>query len=68
MKFFEPGEPSLTLSQCWSFPRDVVSLVSGRGRRDGEPEPRLSVAAPRPSEPAPAPGGVVDFAEDAVNP
>ncbi len=68
MKFFDPGEPTLTLSQCWSFPRDAVSIGADRVRRPGEPEHRLSLTATRQSEPDPAPGGGVNSAEDAWNP
>jgi len=68
MKFFDPGEPTLTLSQCWSLPRASVSLASDSVRRPGEPEFRPSFTATRQSEPDPAPGGVVASAEEAGNP
>lgn len=69
MKFFDPpGEPSLTLSQCWSLPRALVSLASDSVRRPGEPELLPSFTATRRSEPDPAPGSVIDSVEDAWNP
>ena len=39
MKFFDPGEPSFTLSQCWSIPRAPVSVAMDSARFFPETDP-----------------------------
>lgn len=68
MKFFDPGEPSHTLSQCWSFPRAFVSGESDSDLRSGEPARKPRPAGIHRSDLATASGNGAVSSEDDENP
>lgn len=68
MKFFDPGEPSHTLSQCWPLPRAFVSGEPDSDLRSEEPARELRPAGRRRSDLATASGNGSASSEDDGNP